>query len=82
MAISLFSFRVVTYNVLADVYTESEVSRTKLFSHCPASFIDYGYRKLLIAQELLGITIFHTLNVLANLFLQIISSGNLSFAIN
>ncbi|KAF6038036.1 PDE12 [Bugula neritina] len=46
-------FRVVTYNVLADVYTESEVSRTKLFSHCPASFIDYGYRKLLIAQELL-----------------------------
>jgi len=43
------TFRVVSYNILADLYADSEVSRTQLFPYCP---IDY--RKQLILKELLG----------------------------
>ena len=47
-------FRVVSYNILADLYADSEVSRTQLFPYCPPYALSIDYRKQLILKELLG----------------------------
>lgn len=47
-------FRVVTYNLLADFYTDTEYSRTKLFPHCSPTFLNIDFRKALFIRELLG----------------------------
>lgn len=44
----------MSYNVLADVYTNSDFSRNTLFKHCPEKYLDYDYRKLLLTKELIG----------------------------
>jgi len=51
---SVFSFRVVTYNILADVYADSDFSRDFLFAHCPADVLSIDYRKQLLLKELIG----------------------------
>jgi len=51
---SVFSFRVVTYNILADIYADSDFSRDYLFCHCPANILSIDYRKQLLIKELLG----------------------------
>ncbi|KAG9508911.1 2',5'-phosphodiesterase 12, partial [Fragariocoptes setiger] len=48
------SFRMVTYNILADLYADSDYSRTVLFPYCPAYALDYDYRRQLLLKELLG----------------------------
>ncbi|KAB0798204.1 hypothetical protein PPYR_09197 [Photinus pyralis] len=47
-------FRVVTYNILADLYTDSDFSRNTLFPYCPPYALSMDYRKQLIIKELLG----------------------------
>ncbi|KAK4879321.1 hypothetical protein RN001_007467 [Aquatica leii] len=47
-------FRVVSYNILADLYTDSEFSRNTLFPYCPAYALNMDYRKQLILKELIG----------------------------
>ena len=47
-------FRVVSYNLLADLYADSDFSRTVLFPQCPSSILAIDYRKQLILKELLG----------------------------
>ena len=47
-------FRVVSYNLLADLYADSDYSRTVLFAQCPHYAMDINYRKQLIIKELLG----------------------------
>jgi len=47
-------FRVVTYNILADLYADSDYSRTVLFPQCPSYAMDIAYRKSLFIKELLG----------------------------
>ncbi|KAK5645863.1 hypothetical protein RI129_004327 [Pyrocoelia pectoralis] len=47
-------FRVVTYNILADLYTDSDYSRNTLFPYCPAYALSMDYRKQLIIKELIG----------------------------
>jgi len=49
-----FSFRVVTYNILADLYTDSEYTRTVLHPYCPPYALTIDYRKQLILKELIG----------------------------
>nr|CAD7433435.1 unnamed protein product [Timema monikensis] len=49
------SFRVVSYNILADLYADSEVARTQLYPYCPSYALSIDYRKQLILRELLGI---------------------------
>lgn len=51
---AILSFRVVTYNILADCYADSDYSRGHLFSHCPEYALSWSYRKQLILDELLG----------------------------
>lgn len=47
-------FRVVTYNLLADLYADSEHSRTVLFPYCPPYGLAIDYRKQLLIREILG----------------------------
>lgn len=47
-------FRVVSYNLLADYYCDSDYSRTELFSYCPPFALAIDYRKLIFIRELLG----------------------------
>lgn len=46
--------RVVTYNLLADVYADSDYSRTVLHPQCPAYALAIDYRRSLFIKELLG----------------------------
>ncbi|KAF5270458.1 hypothetical protein FQA39_LY08336 [Lamprigera yunnana] len=46
--------RIVSYNILADLYTDSEFSRTTLFPYCPVYALSMDYRKQLIMKELIG----------------------------
>lgn len=46
-------FRVVSYNLLADYYCDSEFSRKELFPYCPATALNINYRKLLFIHEIL-----------------------------
>uniref|UniRef100_A0A1I8PS33 2',5'-phosphodiesterase 12 n=1 Tax=Stomoxys calcitrans TaxID=35570 RepID=A0A1I8PS33_STOCA len=48
------SFRVVSYNILADLYADSDYSRSYLFPYCPAYALKVEYRKQLYIKELLG----------------------------
>ncbi|CAH8868425.1 unnamed protein product [Trichobilharzia szidati] len=44
--------RVVSYNILAEVYVRSDLARTSLFQHCPENFTSSAYRLPLILHEL------------------------------
>lgn len=48
------TFRTVTYNLLADLYTDSDYSRETLFPYCPPYALSMDYRKQLLIKELLG----------------------------
>ncbi|XP_018561321.1 2',5'-phosphodiesterase 12 [Anoplophora glabripennis] len=47
-------FRVVTYNILADLYCDSDYTREVLHPYCPAYALKIDYRKQLILKELIG----------------------------
>lgn len=47
-------FRVVTYNLLADLYADSDYSRTELFPYCPPYALAIDYRKQLFLKEIVG----------------------------
>ncbi|XP_028303774.1 2',5'-phosphodiesterase 12 isoform X2 [Gouania willdenowi] len=46
--------RVVTYNVLADVYAQTELSKTVLYPYCASYALQLDYRQNLIKKELAG----------------------------
>lgn len=48
------SFRFVTYNILANLYADSNYSRTVLFAHCPTHALEIEYRRQLLLKEILG----------------------------
>ncbi|XP_026738408.1 2',5'-phosphodiesterase 12-like [Trichoplusia ni] len=48
------SFRCVTYNILANLYCDSDYTRTVLHPYCPPYALHIDYRKQLILKELLG----------------------------
>ncbi|XP_072936524.1 2',5'-phosphodiesterase 12 [Epargyreus clarus] len=48
------SFRCVSYNILADLYCDSDFTRTALHPYCPPYALHIDYRKQLIIKELLG----------------------------
>ncbi|XP_062541098.1 2',5'-phosphodiesterase 12 [Armigeres subalbatus] len=49
-----YQFRVVTYNILADLYADSDYSRNELFGYCPNYALHIDYRKQLFIKEILG----------------------------
>ncbi|XP_033228631.1 2',5'-phosphodiesterase 12 [Belonocnema kinseyi] len=48
------SFRVMSYNLLADTYADSDYSRDVLYRYCPAYALHIDYRKQLILKEIIG----------------------------
>ena len=48
------SFRVMSYNILADTYADSDYSRTSLFPYCPPYALAIDYRKQLLIKEIIG----------------------------
>ncbi|KAI5093373.1 2',5'-phosphodiesterase 12, partial [Silurus meridionalis] len=46
--------RVVTYNILADIYSQTEFSRTVLYPYCAPYALELDYRQNLIKKELSG----------------------------
>ncbi|CAG9858960.1 unnamed protein product [Phyllotreta striolata] len=46
--------RVVTYNILADLYCDSDYTRTHLHPYCPPYALEIDYRKQLILKEIIG----------------------------
>ncbi|KAG1650114.1 2',5'-phosphodiesterase 12 [Nymphon striatum] len=46
------SFRVLSYNILANCYADSDYSRGHLFSHCPPYALSWDYRKQLLLDEI------------------------------
>lgn len=47
-------FRVMTYNILAGMYSDTEAAKSELFAHCPPYALDIDYRKQLLMKEILG----------------------------
>ncbi|XP_063838831.1 2',5'-phosphodiesterase 12 isoform X1 [Ostrinia nubilalis] len=47
-------FRCVTYNILADLYCDSDHTREVLYPYCPPYALSIDYRKQLILKELTG----------------------------
>ncbi|CAK9807032.1 2',5'-phosphodiesterase 12 [Anthophora plagiata] len=48
------SFRVTSYNILANVYSATSLSKETLYPYCPHYALSMDYRKLLILKELIG----------------------------
>ncbi|KAG7153372.1 2',5'-phosphodiesterase 12-like, partial [Homarus americanus] len=48
------SLRVISYNILAEVYTNSNYAREELFPSCPKHALNMDYRKLLLIKEIIG----------------------------
>ncbi|GAU95840.1 hypothetical protein RvY_07385 [Ramazzottius varieornatus] len=48
------SFRVISYNILADVYADQESSLKDLFPYCPPEFMKSDYRRQLLVDEISG----------------------------
>ncbi|XP_066526176.1 2',5'-phosphodiesterase 12 [Hoplias malabaricus] len=48
------TIRVVSYNILADIYAQTEVSRTVLYPYCAPYALEFDYRQSLIKKELCG----------------------------
>ncbi|CAD1476443.1 unnamed protein product, partial [Heterotrigona itama] len=46
--------RVTSYNILANVYAETAMSKETLYPYCPHYALSMDYRKLLILKELIG----------------------------
>jgi 2',5'-phosphodiesterase len=47
------SFRIVTYNILADQYASTDAAKTQIFVTCPLENLDPLYRRPLVLDELL-----------------------------
>lgn len=47
-------FRFMSYNILADIYADSDYSRKVLFKHCPTYALSIDYRRQLFLKEIPG----------------------------
>lgn len=47
-------FRVITYNILANMLADTDYARTELFPFCPPYAIKIDYRRQLLFKELIG----------------------------
>ncbi|XP_033100520.1 2',5'-phosphodiesterase 12-like [Anneissia japonica] len=48
------SLRIVSYNILAEMYADSDFSRDVLYPYCPPELLDIDYREQVILKELTG----------------------------
>ncbi|XP_054168298.1 2',5'-phosphodiesterase 12-like [Oppia nitens] len=52
--VSYNCFRILSYNILADIYADSDYSRTVLYPYCPPYALAIDYRKQLLLNEIIG----------------------------
>ena len=48
------SFRVITYNILADCYSTNDFALEVLYPYCPPEILPIDYRQPIIVKELVG----------------------------
>ena len=48
------TFRVVSYNILADTYSKDDFAQTVLYPYCPPYALDISYRQQLLLKEIPG----------------------------
>lgn len=77
-----FRFRVLTYNLLAQVYADTDLAREELFSHCPPHALEMDYRKHLLLKEIIGWHIicncmFFIFHLTTQYFVNIFVSGSI-----
>ncbi|CAF0767148.1 unnamed protein product [Brachionus calyciflorus] len=48
------SMRVVTYNILANCYSDTSLAKTELYPYCPLEYLDFKYRKILLINEIIN----------------------------
>ncbi|CAG2111155.1 unnamed protein product [Medioppia subpectinata] len=53
-AVNFGSFRIVSYNILANIYADQDYTRTVLFPYCPPYALAIDYRKQLLLKEITG----------------------------
>ncbi len=44
----------MTYNILANCYSETVVAQEQLYPYCPAEYLDFKYRRALLVHEILS----------------------------
>lgn len=54
-----YSIRIVSYNLLASVYTRTKEAKNDMFPYCPEEFIVSSYRNPLLLSELKGILLIY-----------------------
>ncbi len=42
----------MTYNILANCYSDTAMAKEQLFSHCPLEYLDFRYRRILLVHEI------------------------------
>ena len=42
----------MTYNVLANCYSDSVLAKESLFAYCPPEYLDFKYRRILLVHEI------------------------------
>ena len=42
----------MTYNVLANCYSETSLAKEKLYPYCPVEFLEFKYRRILLIHEM------------------------------
>ncbi|XP_065569803.1 2',5'-phosphodiesterase 12-like isoform X2 [Artemia franciscana] len=52
--VSNLGLRIVTYNLLADLYADQQYTRDVLFPYCPPHALEIAYRKQLFLKEIIG----------------------------
>ena len=45
----------MTYNILAECYSETVLAREQLYTYCPAEYLDFKYRRIIIIHEIKSI---------------------------
>ena len=42
----------MTYNILANCYSETALAKEKLYPYCPLEYLEFKYRRILLVHEI------------------------------
>ena len=42
----------MTYNILANCYSDSALAKEELYTYCPSEFLEFRYRRILLVHEI------------------------------
>jgi mRNA deadenylase 3'-5' endonuclease subunit Ccr4 len=44
----------MSYNILANCYSDTTYAKEVLFSHCPSDYLKFTYRRILLVHEIIS----------------------------